>query len=203
MEDETNSEAFEQCSTKSETNETNQSAVVQNKAERKAFVPSNSLTKPIVTESDRKIVESTGIVIKKDYLPSPTKKIKVEKTRDDVARVLKYDSEPSNRSLAALNPVENETETKNIEMKIKTEPSDEPPKAVIDSPSTDSISEDKENAITQKHELETKPAKEKSDAILNHGLSQEISAKKYSENSGEKKSGSGSHQNHHRHHDAG
>lgn len=37
--------------------------------------------------------EVAGIIIKKDYLPSPAKITKIEKTRDDVTRVLNYDSD--------------------------------------------------------------------------------------------------------------
>lgn len=50
-----------------------------------------SIKSPITTE--RKPTEGAGIVIKKDYLPSPAKVMKIEKTRDDVTRVLNYESD--------------------------------------------------------------------------------------------------------------
>lgn len=57
------------------------------KSERKVFVPS--------TIGERKPpTEAAGIMIKKEYLPSPAKRIKVEKTRDDVTRVLNFDAGP-------------------------------------------------------------------------------------------------------------
>lgn len=55
----------------------------------KVFSP--SIKSPITVE--RKPTEGAGIVIKKDYLPSPAKVMKLEKTRDDVTRVLTYEAE--------------------------------------------------------------------------------------------------------------
>lgn len=50
-----------------------------------------TIKSPITTE--RTPTEGAGIVIKKDYLPSPAKVMKIEKTRDDVTRVLNYESD--------------------------------------------------------------------------------------------------------------
>lgn len=134
------------------------------KSECKVFVPSNANT------TERKTIEAAGIVIKKDYLPSVMKVIKVEKTREDVTRVLNYDTEPvSNRMTGITSAIndksieEDQIEPENVVSNIKTEPntsdgsiakiSDDKP---IKKPSLKvNISEDKENS-TQKNETPKK-----------------------------------------------
>lgn len=79
-------------------------------SERKLFPP--SIKSPITTE--RKPTEGAGIVIKKDYLPSPAKAIKVEKTREDVTRALNYESECNQAEIrekpVPLGPIVTKTE---------------------------------------------------------------------------------------------
>lgn len=127
--------------------------------ERKIFTPANtSVIKPSSAMPDS--VERTpaegaaGIVIKKDYLPSPAKTNKTEKTRDDVARVLNYDLEtnfskdPSNVEHGIVNntkqPNSSSIKTeKLLPVQVKQEP--------VDTSSNEttllkSISENKENA---------------------------------------------------------
>lgn len=65
------------------------SAVPHCSNDYKVFAP--SIKSPMTVE--RTPTEGAGIVIKKDYLPSPAKVMKLEKTRDDVTRVLNYDAE--------------------------------------------------------------------------------------------------------------
>lgn len=138
------------------------------KPERKVFVPSN------VSFPERKPTEAAGIVIKKDYLPPPVKVIKVEKTRDDVTRVLNYDSEPN--SVRSISPaiigndsktIEEKIKVEKLETTIKSESSDkkisdekQPKKSIANS----HISENKENSI---HKIETikKPKEENSSSV--------------------------------------
>lgn len=101
---------------------------------------------------ERKPTEGAGIVIKKDYLPSPAKKIRVEKTREDVTRVLNYEKD-SNCSYRAGH------DGAKPEIKIKTEPIDaesNAKKAAANLTTADNISENKENAIVG---VETKVVK--------------------------------------------
>lgn len=146
--------------------------IVLPKSERKVFVPSNGSC------AERKPTEAAGIVIKKDYLPPPAKVIKVEKTRDDVTRVLNYDTEssamrsiktttttvttPSATAISAdAKPIEEKIKVEPLEATIKIEPSD---KKISDetqakkSIASSHISENKENSV---HKIETmKKAKE-------------------------------------------
>lgn len=105
-------------------------SIESTKSERKVFVPSNLNA----NAAERKPTEIAGIVIKKDYLPSPTKQIKVEKTREDVTRVLSYDTEPTkirsdnavSNDIISKDSNENDATTENIVeiSNIKTEPID-------------------------------------------------------------------------------
>lgn len=81
------------------------------KPECKAFVPSNSNT------LDKKATEAAGIVIKKDYLPSQMKTIKVEKTREDVTRVLSYDDDSSSGKPVAMSAINQDEVIKELEDK--------------------------------------------------------------------------------------
>lgn len=148
------------------------------KSERKVFVPSNVTT-------ERKPIEAAGIVIKKDYMPSPTKVIKVEKTRDDVTRVLNYDTEPNHiRNPSNVDAVVDvkliETEQIKVEKpepSIETEPNeiivpvskisdDKPPKTLNQN---NHISENKENSI-EKIEPPHKAKEPKIEFVLNNSI---------------------------------
>lgn len=110
---------------------------------------------PLPITFERKPTEGAGIVIKKDYLPSPAKKIRVEKTREDVTRVLNYETETncSLRHAAGPKAIDDAIKTElkiKTEMKIKTEPNDVQTIATemaMDSSAADNISENKENAV--------------------------------------------------------
>lgn len=138
------------------------------KSERKVFVPSN------VSFTERKPTEAAGIVIKKDYLPPANKVIKVEKTRDDVTRVLNYDTEPSPLRNASTGMISGDSKSADDKIKIekpetpiKTGPSD---KKISDerqqqkSITNSHISENKENSV---HKIESikKPKEENSSSI--------------------------------------
>ncbi|XP_055300302.1 uncharacterized protein LOC129567453 [Sitodiplosis mosellana] len=170
------------------------------KSERKVFVPSN------VSFPERKPTEAAGIVIKKDYLPPPTKVIKVEKTRDDVTRVLNYDTEPNAvRSISTAMSVIG-GDTKSIEEKIKVEPLEAPikiepsDKKISDekqakkSITNSHISENKENSM---HKIETikKPKEENSPSVK---IKSEYKSRESSSEKKESKTSSGSSE--HRHH---
>lgn len=133
------------------------------KSERKVFIPTN-----VSFASERKPTEVGGIVIKKDYLPPPAKMIKVEKTRDDVARVLNYDAEPNTcsaeRTLNVSTSIggndsklaDEKIKVEKFETQIKTEAGENrisDDKSVTKKSITIShISENKENAL---HKIET------------------------------------------------
>lgn len=165
------------------------------KSERKAFVQSNNVAPIAPLEDERKPTEGAGIVIKKDYLPSPVKKIKVEKTRDDVARVLNYDAEGNESVRSISNVITSEADELKPKAvpKIKLEPIDEPVVRTIlaESASIDSISENKENSIAAGAEIEHIPPKDKSDLLSNNVKPES----KKAEPSKDRKSGS--HQHHH------
>lgn len=182
--------------------------------ERKVFVPSSAT-------NERKPTEAAGIVIKKDYLPSPTKAVKVEKTRDDVTRVLNYDTEPNPiRHLTNVNAATTTTATmtaadasgkstdelikvEKIETNIKTEPIDEvvPASKISDEkqppkkPTQNShMSENKENSI-EKIDTPHKSKEHKPEIVLSNSIKTEASTEKK-----EQKSSSKSSHNHHHHH---
>lgn len=156
--------------------------------ERIVIVPSNiapslQLLPPSV---ERKPTEGAGIVIKKDYLPSPAKIIKLEKTREDVTRVLSYDTEINNS--ANINAGETDSCIESIKqiiklektetIKLKMEPTDEAilRKSIVESPSgntlLNNISENKENAIN-KTELKNK-SKDKAETVQSNCAKPEI-----------------------------
>lgn len=185
-------------------------SIVLPKPERKVFVPTN-----ISFPSERKPTEVVGgIVIKKDYLPPPAKLIKVEKTRDDVTRVLNYDSEPNLARTLNIGTASGGCDSKlpdekvkmdACETQIKTEPteikiSDE--KSAKKSITISHISENKENAL---HKIETvKSGKENADDAPAAASGSAASAKIKSEyksrdNSSEKKENRSS-SSEHRHH---
>lgn len=119
--------------------------VVAPPASNEAAVP------PMPITIERKPTEGAGIVIKKDYLPSPAKKIRVEKTREDVTRVLNYETEsncslrPSSAGMKATVEVDVKTE-----IKIKTEPIEAEAnvtKVALGPSTAENISENKENAV--------------------------------------------------------
>lgn len=85
------------------------------KPDGKVFVPSNTNT------SDKKATETAGIVIKKDYLPSQMKAIKVEKTREDVTRVLNYDNDSSSGKAIGISTINQDEVIKGIEDKSQVE----------------------------------------------------------------------------------
>lgn len=182
------------------------------KPERKVFVPSN------VSFPERKPTEVAGIVIKKDYLPPPAKVIKVEKTRDDVTRVLNYDTEPnlprSNVTLAATTTAavaaaigsdskspEEKIKVEKLEATIKIEPSDKkisdekPAKKLI---ANSHISENKENSI-HKIEAAIKKSKEENNSnvkIKSEYKSRESSSEKKESKSSSREGGSSEHRHH-------
>lgn len=130
---------------------------------------------PLPITVERKPTEGAGIVIKKDYLPSPPKKIRAEKTRDDVTRVLNYETE-SNCSLshgAGTNVSEDGIKT---QMKIKSEPNDAETNSTkasalaLKASATDNISENKENAIAGLDDKMAKMEKTPIDAMQSAGI---------------------------------
>lgn len=105
------------------------------KLERKMFIAAN------VGVAEQKPIEAAGIVIKKDYLPPPVK-TKIEKTREDVTRVLNYDTEPMRGAAwESQSPATVKTET--TQAIIKTEPSD----TKISMKSGDLLSENKVDKV--------------------------------------------------------
>lgn len=146
--------------------------------------PAQPLPMPI----ERKPTEGAGIVIKKDYLPSPAKKMRVEKTRDDVTRVLNYETELNCpfRSVATK-PMD---ESIKCETKIKTEPVDSEtnvPKMALGSSNVENISDNKENAITGG--VDTKTAlREKIPIDTIHATSINVEAATISDTHNERKS---------------
>lgn len=170
------------------------------KSERKVFVPTNV--------AERKPTEVAGIVIKKDYLPPPTppaKSLKVEKTRDDVTRVLNYDTEPNTKRPVSTAISGNDTKSiidgekikvEKCDATIKTEPSDtkiSDEKPAKKSPTSNHISENKENSL---HKIEaSKKPKDNSDT--NKKIKSELKSR---ESSCEKKDSKTSSSNEHRHH---
>lgn len=159
-------------------------------AECKVFVPSNSNT------LDKKATEAAGIVIKKDYLPSQMKSIKVEKTREDVARVLSYDNDLSSCKAIGISTINHDevikgTEDKNLVDKIgeniKTE------LVAHKSMQKTNISQNKDHSSS--HKIET------SEKIKIKTETSVITERKYHESGSESKSKqSSSSSNHHRHH---
>lgn len=169
------------------------------KPDRKVFVPTNI--------AERKPTEVAGIVIKKDYLPPPAKSIKVEKTRDDVTRVLNYDTEPNTKRPVSTAISENDTKSINdaekikvekFDATIKTEPSDKKisdEKPAKKPPTSNHISENKENSL---HKVEaSKKPKDNSDTNTNKKIKSEFKSR---ESSCEKKDSKTSSSTEHRHH---
>lgn len=172
------------------------------KQERKVFVPTN------VSFAERKPppTEVAGIVIKKDYLPPPAKVMKIEKTRDDVTRVLNYDTEPNlvhnvstEISASDSKSIDEKMEVENSEA-IKTEPSDKPisdEKPAKNKSITNShISENKENSM---HKIEAvKRPKEDFESSTTTKIKLEYKSRESS--SENKESKSSSRDGDHRHH---
>lgn len=181
------------------------------KPDRKEFVPSS-----VSFSGERKPTEVAGIVIKKDYLPPPAKVIKVEKTREDVTRVLNYDTEPNsvqNASAAVAAVVETNSKVieekikvEKMETNIKTEPSDKKISDVEKQSkklmTNNHISENKENSM---HKIEsTKKPKETAESGNSGGkIKSEFKTKESNSSSGggggdkkESKSSSNDHQHH-------
>lgn len=169
------------------------------KPERKVFVPSN------VSFAERKSTEVAGIVIKKDYLPPPAKAIKVEKTRDDVTRVLNYDTEPN--TVRTVSTAISEVDTKSmIDAKIKVEkfdatvkmePSDKKisdEKPAKKSITNSHISENKENSL---HKIETiKKPKENLETSSSTKLKTEFKSRDSSTEKKESKTSTSEHRHH-------
>lgn len=182
--------------------------VVLPKPERKVFVPTN-----VSFPTDRKPTEVVGgIVIKKDYLPPPAKMIKVEKTRDDVARVLNYDTEPSSvRTLSVSTAIsandskltDDKIKVEKFETQIKTEPSDNKisdDKTLAKKSITIShISENKENALQKIEMVKKNTAESTASANASLNISGKIKSEFKSRESSEKKENRSS-SSEHRHH---
>lgn len=160
------------------------------KPECKVFVPSNSNT------SDKKAIEAAGIVIKKDYLPLQMKTIKVEKTREDVTRVLNYDNDSNSGKAIGISIINHDEVIKGIDDKnlvdeignnIKTE-------IACKSMQKSNISQNKENSSSHKIEI---PKKIKIKTEINV-----TTERKYHESESKSKQSSikDSSSNHHRHH---
>lgn len=137
------------------------------KTERKVFVPSNSVP-TLPSNGERKPTEGAGIVIKKDYLPSPAKIIKLEKTRDDVTRVLNYDLENNAQKQANSNETNGprlEAPIK-IEATVKTEIVDDalPAKQVADTTTPNNLMHISENKENTNHKVDTKHHKVKEES---------------------------------------
>lgn len=187
---------------------TGKSIVVVPKSERKVFVPTN-----VSFPSERKPTEPIGgIVIKKDYLPPPAKMIKVEKTRDDVARVLNYDTEPNLvRTLNVSTVVsgsdsgkltDEKIKVEKFETQIKTEPSEDKisddKSATKKSITHSHISENKENAL---HKIETiKKNKDNTESSGSASASAKVKSEYKSRESSEKQKEHRSSSSEHRHH---
>lgn len=167
--------------------------IILPKSDRKVFVSAN-----IGFPSERKPTEVVGgIVIKKDYLPPPAKLIKVEKTRDDVARVLNYDAEPNSvRSINAGTAIsgsdskaaDEKIKIDALETPIKTEPPEnrfaDTENSAKKSITISHISENKENAL---HKTETvKSSKERTEDGADASAKLKLDYKSR-ENSSEKK----------------
>lgn len=110
---------------------------------------------------------AAGIVIKKDYLPSPAKINKTDKARDSVARVLNYDlgTDPSNSSVG----VEIVNNTKHQSSPIKTErpPSTQTkqePAATSEKENVSKSSSEKEKKVDAKRSKENEQTKIRSDS---------------------------------------
>lgn len=169
------------------------------KSERKVFVPSN------VSFPERKPTEVAGIVIKKDYLPPPVKAIKVEKTRDDVTRVLNYDTEPN--TVRTVSTAISDTDTKSmiddkskvekLDATIKMEPSDKKisdEKPAKKSITNSHISENKENSL---HKIDTiKKPKENLETSSNTKIKTELKSRDSSLEKKESKPSTGEHRHH-------
>lgn len=183
----------------------NKTIAIPNKPERKVFVPTN------VSFAERKPIEVAGIVIKKDYLPPPPKVIKIEKTRDDVTRVLNYDTEPisvhnvsTEISASDAKSIDEKMQVEKLEA-IKTEPSDtkisdEKPaksKSII---TNSHISENKENAM-QKMEAIKKPKEDFENSTTTTTTTKiKLEYKSRDSSSEKKESKSSSRDGDHRHH---
>lgn len=169
------------------------------KPERKVFVPSN------VSFAERKPTEVAGIVIKKDYLPPPAKTIKIEKTRDDVTRVLNYDTEPNtvrtvSTAISGSDPnsmIDDKIKVEKFDATIKTEPSDKKisdEKPAKKSITNSHISENKENSL---HKIETiKKPKENLETSSNTKIKSEFKSRDSSVEKKETKSASSEHRHH-------
>lgn len=169
------------------------------KPERKVFVPSN------VSFAERKPTEVAGIVIKKDYLPPPAKTIKIEKTRDDVTRVLNYDTEPNtvrtvSTAISGSDPnsmIDDKIKVEKFDATIKTEPSDKKisdEKPAKKSITNSHISENKENSL---HKIETiKKPKENLETSSNTKIKSEFKSRDSSVEKKETKSVSSEHRHH-------